>query len=196
MTKRDTNFRYCSVNQTPQIKMYFLPLLLACQDSLLNQNGAQFQSTSLKSKDIGTEDPDYEYQNRGITLSMYEREVLNLINEYRELEDLSAFRLHDALVEIAREHSMDMALGILPLGHDGFDARTEDALDYFEHSAYQIAENVGMARGEQASLIAVETWLESSGHRENIEGPYTYSGIGSYEHNNIIYFTQIFLSVD
>ena len=91
---------------------------------------------------------------------------------------------------------MQMALGILPLGHDGFERRTEEALDSFEHRTYEIAENVGMARGDDASQSAVEMWLDSTGHRENIEGPYTLSGIGSYERDGVIFFTQIFSSVD
>ena len=121
---------------------------------------------------------------------------MSLVNDHRVLEDLEELHIHDVLVEIAREHSMDMALGVLPLGHDGFDERTEEVLEYFEHSTYEIAENVGMARGDDASQVAVDMWLESTGHRDNIEGPYTLSGIGSYERDGVIYFTQLFLSID
>ena len=53
-----------------------------------------------------------------------------------------------------------------------------------------------LAHGVDASQVAVEMWLESEGHRDNIEGPYTLSGIGSYERDGAIYFTQIFLGID
>lgn len=176
--------------------MYFLPLLLACQDSLHTPGGAQYHGTSVHEKEETSSNDHFGYDDREISLSFYEREVLTLVNEHREVEDLHALDIHDVLVEIARKHSMDMAMGFLPLGHDGFENRTEEALNYFEHSTYEIAENVGMARGNNASQAAVDMWLDSTGHRDNIEGPYTLSGIGSYERDGAIYFTQIFLSVD
>ncbi len=171
-------------------------MLLACQDQLRSPSGAQYNSSSVQVKEEISDNDVFEHDNRDISLSIHEREVITLVNEHREIEELNALYIHDALVELAREHSMDMALGVLPLGHDGFEERTEEALDCFEHSTYAIAENVGMARGDGASQEAVEMWLESTGHRDNIEGPYTLSGIGSYERDGAIYFTQIFLSID
>ena len=181
--------------------MYFLPLLLACQDSLRAPGGAQYHDTSVQVKEDTvqgeeTEESGVGHDDREVSLSLYEREVMSLVNDHRVLEELEELHVHDVLVEIARNHSMDMALGVLPLGHDGFDERTEEVLGYFEHSAYEIAENVGMARGDDASQVAVDMWLESTGHRDNIEGPYTLSGIGTYERDGVIYFTQLFLSVD
>lgn len=181
--------------------MYFLPLLLACQDSLRAPGGAQYHDTSVQVKEDTvqgeeTEGSELGHGDREVSLSLYEREVMSLVNDHREHEDLEDLHVHDVLVEIARNHSMEMALGVLPLGHDGFDERTEEALDYFEHSTYEIAENVGMARGNDASQVAVDMWLESTGHRDNIEGPYTLSGIGTYERDGVIYFTQLFLGID
>lgn len=176
--------------------MYFLPLLLACQDSLRSPDGAQYHNIPEHVHDETMHSGDFEHHVREVSLNLHEREVIKLINEHRSLEELDALHIHDTLVEIARKHSVNMALGVLPLGHDGFDDRTEEVLDCFEHSTYEIAENVGMAHGAGASQVAVEMWLESEGHRDNIEGPYTLSGIGSYERDGAIYFTQIFLGID
>ena len=176
--------------------MYFLPLLLACQDSLRSPSGAQYHNVSEYVEEEKPHMHDFDHHGRDVSLNFHEREVITLINKHRELEELDSLRLHDALVKIARDHSMDMALGIIPVGHEGFDDRTEQVLDFFEHSTYEIAENVGMAYGTDASQVAVEVWLESTGHRNNIEGPYTLSGIGAYDRDGATYFTQIFLSVD
>lgn len=176
--------------------MYFLPLLLACQDIMRSPSGAQYHDVPEYPQEETSHDYDLDHSVRDTYLSSHEREVITLINEHRQMEELETLRIHDTLVEIAREHSTNMAFGILPLGHDGFDERTEEVLDCFEHRTYEIAENVGMAHGENASHAAVEMWLESTGHRNNIEGPYTLSGIGSYERDGAIYFTQIFLNID
>jgi uncharacterized protein YkwD len=69
-------------------------------------------------------------------------------------------------------------------------------LEYFSHYSYKAAENVGMARGDFAAEEIVDIWLESQGHKENIEGPYTLSGVGSYELDGAVYFTQIFLDIE
>jgi uncharacterized protein YkwD len=37
-------------------------------------------------------------------------------------------------------------------------------------------------------------WINSPGHRENIEGDYNLSGIGIYKNRNgVLYFTHIFI---
>lgn len=176
--------------------MYLLPLLLACQESLRTPSGAHYYDVSEYVQEEVTHNHDFDLHGRDVSLSLYEREVIALINEHREREELEPLRIHNTLVQIVREHSMDMALGILPLGHDGFDERTEEVLDCFDHNTYEIAENVGMAHGVDAAQAAVEMWLESTGHRDNIEGPYTLSGIGSYERDGATYFTQIFLNIN
>jgi uncharacterized protein YkwD len=176
--------------------MYFLSLILACQDSIRTPSGAQYYDSSLDDQQVSPSKDHLEHNERGISLNTNEQIVLSLINEHREYEDLNSLDSHSILVQVAREHSQKMAHGILPLGHDGFEHRTEYILDKFEPSFYDIAENVAMAYGEDASQDAVEMWIESEGHRDNIEGPYSLSGIGSYQIDEVTYFTQIFLSID
>jgi uncharacterized protein YkwD len=44
------------------------------------------------------------------------------------------------------------------------------------------------------AAVAVQGWLESPGHRENIEGPYELTGVGVASNaKGEVYFTQIFV---
>ena len=122
--------------------------------------------------------------------------MLSLVNDHRLQEGLDPLRIHGFLLQIARKHSEKMAQGTLTLGHDGFEERTEEILEYFDPSYYDIAENVGLAYGDEAPQESIQMWLESNGHRNNIEGPYTMTGVGSYKIDDVTYFTQIFLSID
>ena len=176
--------------------MYFLPYILACQDYVRVPSGAQFNDSSINDQEESSSKDYWEYSERGASLNVNEKIVLSLINEHREYEELDRLDVHPILVQIARGHSQKMALGILPLGHDGFEQRTEYILEKFDPSFYEVAENVAMAYGEDASQDAVDMWIESEGHRDNIEGPYSLSGIGSYQIDEVTYFTQIFLSID
>lgn len=174
--------------------MYFLSLLLACQDSVRAPSGALFHDSSIAEEESPKN--DFDYSERALSSNIDERVVLSLVNDHRLQEGLDPLRIQGVLLQIARKHSKDMALGALPLGHDGFEERTEEILEYFDPSYYDIAENVGLAYGDDAPQESVQMWLESNGHRNNIEGPYNMTGVGSYEIDGVTYFTQIFLGID
>jgi uncharacterized protein YkwD len=54
-----------------------------------------------------------------------------------------------------------------------------------------VGENV--ASGQMTAKEAVEGWLQSPGHKRNIEGNFTLTGIGwAKDKRGMIYFTQIF----
>jgi uncharacterized protein YkwD len=76
-------------------------------------------------------------------------------------------------------------------GHDGFDNRIAD----IRKSAGFIrgaAENV--AYGQLTAAQVVDGWLNSPGHKKNIEGDYNLTGIGTVQREDgVIYFTQIFI---
>ena len=173
--------------------MYFLPLLLACQDnshfSRSVPNGTTFGGQAL-SKD--NEESMAEYQPE---FSLVEEATFSLINSHREEESLDSLLAHALLVDVARLHSEQMALGEVAFGHDGFEERIEEILASFSYATYSAAENVGISPGANAPQTMVETWLQSEGHRKNIEGSYTYSGIGSFDIDGTLYFTQIFLEI-
>ena len=75
--------------------------------------------------------------------------------------------------------------------HSGFDRRIE-ALSISYRSA---AENVAYNQGYRDPVKqAVEGWIESEGHRQNLTGNYNLTGIGAVKNQQgEYYFTQIFI---
>ena len=85
-----------------------------------------------------------------------------------------------------------MANGIVEFGHDGFSARVNAIREDIPYQA--AAENVAYNMGySDPAATAVEGWLDSPGHKENIEGDYNLTGIGLCVKGGHYYFTQIFI---
>jgi len=120
----------------------------------------------------------------------FEKDILNYINEYRVSKGLSALVMNDVISAEAEKHSMNMAENKVAFSHDGFEDRVKRIVEKsgFVHAS---AENV--AYGKLSPKEVVNVWLKSPGHKKNIEGNYTYTGIGVAKNaDGIIYFTQIF----
>lgn len=82
-----------------------------------------------------------------------------------------------------------MAAHRMPFGHQGLQDRMNTIGQQI--SIHSIAENV--ASGNMNAREVVNGWLHSPGHRRNIEGPYTLTGIGiAVDDRGQIFFTQIF----
>ena len=81
-------------------------------------------------------------------------------------------------------------MGEVAFGHDGFDDRIEVIIQV-EGKLRASGENV--ASGHMSATEVVEGWLNSPGHRRNIEGIFSHTGIGlARASDGHIYFTQIF----
>jgi uncharacterized protein YkwD len=125
--------------------------------------------------------------------SRMEESILDYINEYRHSKGLSSLKTLDIATQQAYMHSKDMATGRAGFGHGGFEQRVQVirqnlGVSYISASAENVAE------GQMSAKEVVEGWLNSSGHRHNIEGNYTLTGIGIYKsREGDLYFTQIFL---
>lgn len=139
------------------------------------------------------------YQNDEIalaepsSLSTLEQEIYQQINQYRASRKLPPLKLDPRISQYARIHSERMASETVLFSHAGFDERIQaigDAIPYHE-AAENIAVNKGNADPVQ---VAVQGWLKSSGHRQNIEGQFDLTGIGIAKNAmGEYYFTQIFL---
>ena len=117
-------------------------------------------------------------------------DVLNYTNKFRRSHNKTALILRDDLSAIARKHSQDMASGRKDFGHTGFDQRSAQVRRIF--ASCTLAENV--AYGADTGKDAVDQWKNSSGHRKNLLGNYTYIGIGTArDRQGRIYYTQIFV---
>lgn len=117
--------------------------------------------------------------------------ILADINNYRFLHHLPPLTLNKQISEQAELHSSEMAKNKVPFGHDGFKERMQSIFTNM-HSAEAFAENVAFTGGDPKSVVNL--WLNSAGHRKNIEGDYNLTGIGiAHDENNRVYVTQIFI---
>ena len=121
------------------------------------------------------------------------RQVYELVNRYRAQRGLPALALDPRIGEQARDHSVAMATGRMPLGHEGFQDRIGALARVM--AVQRSAENVGVNQGyTDPARQVVEGWLGSSTHRANIEGPYESTGVGvARTAAGEVYFTQIFI---
>jgi len=123
--------------------------------------------------------------------SAVEKAVHAKINAYRLENGLDRLRWDERLAEQARSHSRRMARREVPFGHSGFRERVRATGVKFSASAENVGENQGY---DDPVAQAVEGWLNSKGHRENIEGRYNLTGVGvARTRDGTFYFTQIFM---
>jgi uncharacterized protein YkwD len=119
--------------------------------------------------------------------------ILADINAYRVEHELPQLKMNDVLTREAVKHSREMAQNIIPFGHEGFGVRAHHITEQFKHIK-SIAENV--AYTDLANRSVVKLWLNSPGHRKNIEGNYNLTGIGiASDKTGRVYVTQIFLKI-
>jgi len=123
--------------------------------------------------------------------SEMEKEVLELVNEYRAKKGLKELKMNPVITEVAEEHSKYMGNKTIRINHDDFEERMYGLMKTLK-PANGAAENV--ANGQVDAAEVVRMWIASPGHRENIEGDYNLSGIGIYKNRNgVLYFTHIFI---
>jgi len=115
-------------------------------------------------------------------------EILRLVNEHRTSQGLIPLKRDQ---QYASAYAVDHTLYMIDLeeiNHDHFDVRKNGLKD---RGAKIVAENV--AFGYPTAAKVVSAWLNSPGHRANIEGNYTHSGFGVIEApDGRVYFTQLF----
>jgi len=174
-------------------KMLFGILVLAgglssCSSSYEFPSGASspFASDSVPSSTVSQKPSSAEF-------ATLEQSVHQQINQYRQSRNLPALKLDARISEQARIHSQQMASSRVPFSHQGFEGRVKAIAKSISYR--RAAENVAYNQGySQPDQQAVEGWIKSSGHRQNMEGNFDLTGIGVAK--NAIgeyYFTQIFI---
>ena len=103
-----------------------------------------------------------------------ETEILQYVNEDRKQHDLKALQMNALETSLASKHSQDMADGKVKFGHDGFNTRAKTIQKAL--GSTEVGENV--ASGQMTAREVVDGWLNSPGHKKNIEGNFTLTGIG------------------
>lgn len=137
---------------------------------------------------VSTEEPG----NNEIALQVHA-----LINQHRVDQGLDTLCWNDVIADQCYEHSQDMANAVVPFGHDGFTERVDNIAQELEISISAAGENVAYNMGmDDPAQVAVTAWLNSPGHRANIEGDYYLTGVGVAcpdDDSLTFYFTQLFI---
>ncbi|MDF2192835.1 CAP domain-containing protein [Paraflavitalea sp. CAU 1676] len=119
-----------------------------------------------------------------------EDQILTLVNQHRKKMGLAPLQSNSVIETEARRHTVSMASKKTPFGHNGFNYRSK-VITTKVQGITATAENV--AYGSRSAQEVVEGWLNSPGHRKNIEGRYRLTGIGvARDSKSTLYFTQIF----
>ncbi|MBW4580050.1 MAG: CAP domain-containing protein [Tildeniella nuda ZEHNDER 1965/U140] len=127
------------------------------------------------------------------SLQTLEQAVLTQINQYRSSRKLPPLALDTRISDQARGHSQAMANGRVTFSHDGFQQRVAAIARTIPYN--RAAENVAYNQGYSDPVRqAVQGWLKSTGHRQNIEGSFNLTGIGIAQNaKGEYYFTQVFI---
>ena len=129
-------------------------------------------------------------EEKGSSCNEYAQDVLDLVNDQRAANGLSALTLNSDLCAVAQEKARDM--------HDQgyFDHNSPtygtpfDMMRSFGITYSAAGENIAM--GYQTASAVVNAWMNSSGHRANIlNSSFTQMAIGYVESGN--YWCQMFI---
>lgn len=141
---------------------------------------AIISATSCSKDEAAVETPE--------SLSMAEK-ILQLVNAHRQNLGYNSLEFNALANTLAYEHTEYM-IRQNDISHDDFDARADRLFD--DENARGVGENV--AYGQQSAQAVMTAWLNSPGHRRNIEGNFTHIGIAVIRNaNGVYYFTQLFL---
>jgi len=174
MKKRNFELKYPSALNVLYTILTFLLLinLPACAQQKPNTSSISYDATSVDFKSL-------------------QSDILKLVNQHRAALGLNALQMSDAATTEATKHSTDMAKGRMSFGHDGYDERMTN-LNKKLGSLRATGENV--AYGKINAEQVMDMWLNSPGHKKNIEGNFSMIGIGiAKSRSGYLYFTQIFL---
>lgn len=115
-------------------------------------------------------------------------EILKHINNYRNSHGLKSLINNRTAKCQALSHSKHQGNNY-QMSHTGSSSRA--AVIFKLENASFYGENV--AFGYSSTKKLVQAWINSESHRKNIEGDFTYSGIGTIANDKgVLYFTQIF----
>lgn len=129
------------------------------------------------------------------TAAKIETAIYQQINQVRQEDGLKTLKKNDRLAEVARRYSQQMAEKDF-FSHTGADgSNVADRVVAGQISFQIVGENLYMGTNiRKPAENAVEGWMNSPGHRENILRPvYAETGIGVWKKNNTYYITQLFL---
>ncbi|WP_228530322.1 CAP domain-containing protein [Tamlana sp. I1] len=118
-----------------------------------------------------------------------EIEVLDLINAHRASLGLNTLEVMDLIKSVAYTHT-DYMVGNNVVSHDHFFTRSNYLKSYA--GAQKVSENV--AYGFSTAEGVVNAWLNSEGHKANLEGDFTNFDLSAEKNDQgRWFFTNIFI---
>jgi uncharacterized protein YkwD len=142
----------------------------------------------------GESPKNLEAYAKSVTIEyQYEQNVFIYLNRVRQSKGLAPLVWSDIVATYARNHSYNMASGLVPFGHQGV-AQRYAAINALLPST-RFGENVAYNKGyPYPGLTACQNWIASPEHYANIIGDYNTTGVGvAVNSNGGHYFTQIFI---
>lgn len=128
-------------------------------------------------------------------IAAMEREVVQQINAIRQERGMGALQPNPTLAQVARDYSCLMARRDF-FSHTGPDGDTVADRVHEAGVAYRlVGENLARnTNAPQPVEAAVQGWMNSEGHRENIlRAGFTETGVGVCRDDARYFFTQVFL---
>ena len=139
---------------------------------------------------VGCEDDSItaNNNNNGTPSNNIEAEVHRLVNLHRTGMGLPVLEWNETIANECRQHSQEMA-NAHTINHDGFNERINKIGETISWS--WAGENVAYNYSAQGAVTA---WLNSPGHKSNIESNSNLTGVGvAFDEDSVMYFTQIFI---
>ncbi|GGK55985.1 MULTISPECIES: CAP domain-containing protein [Flavobacteriaceae] len=157
---------------------FVIVLSLLCSCSPADDDINLFESSKIEETSINVEYSDIE------------TEILNLVNKYRETNNLSTLKVLNIISKEADTHTSYM-ITKGEVSHANFNLRAQNLIK--NAGAKFISENV--AYGYSSAQAVVNGWINSLEHKKNIENPdFTHFGISTEsDDNGRNYFTHIFI---
>lgn len=117
-----------------------------------------------------------------------ESEVLVIVNAHRSSMGFNTLEFSSVAYEYASSHN-DYMIAKGRLSHDNFSSRASSISSVT--NAKEVAENV--AKDYKTAIEAFEAWLNSSRHKNTMEGDYTHTAVSvKKDELGNYYYTQLF----
>ena len=172
-----------------QVAVRFTPTAARSYDGMLTVNGDHTSGTNTAALS-GAGAPPVPPPAPPPSPTAFDDRILALVNDHRSSIGKPALAMNQVIWTQANGHSQNMASRSVPFGHDGFDARVA-AIRAALGSGGSAAENVAMGYGSAEAVV--NAWLGSAGHRTNIEGTATRTGVSAVRSSDgVWYYTQVF----
>ena len=135
---------------------------------------------------------DYNTEHIIVEYNQIDYEIVELINAYRISIDLNPLNILNEASKEAIVHNQYMIDQGTP-SHDYFHQRSQNLINSVD--AKSVSENIGYGFSGAESVVLA--WLNSNGHKQNIEDPdVTDVGISTkQDENGKNYFTNIFVKL-